>query len=73
MKTGRYFTYSQTFGGKYMDASKTRKIFSSRIRKLREGKMNQGEFADSVGVSRGAMSYYEQESRTPDIGVLQSI
>ena len=56
-----------------MDASKTRKIFSSRIRKLREGKMNQGEFADSVGVSRGAMSYYEQESRTPDIAVLRSI
>jgi transcriptional regulator with XRE-family HTH domain len=35
--------------------------------------MNQGEFADSVGVSRGAMSYYEQESRTPDIAVLRSI
>ena len=35
--------------------------------------MNQGEFADSVGISRGAMSYYEQESRTPDIGVLRAI
>ena len=56
-----------------MDIAKLRNIFSSRVRKLREGKMNQGEFADSVGISRGAMSYYEQESRTPDIGVLHSI
>lgn len=56
-----------------MDVAGLRAIFSSRIRKLRDGKMNQGEFADSVGVSRGAMSYYEQESRTPDIGVLRAI
>ncbi|MDL2254253.1 helix-turn-helix domain-containing protein [Ruminococcaceae bacterium OttesenSCG-928-I18] len=56
-----------------MDIAKLRHIFSTRIRGLREGKMNQGEFADSVGVSRGAMSYYEQESRTPDIGVLRAI
>ena len=56
-----------------MSTANLRKIFSSRIRKLREGKLNQGEFADSVGVSRGAMSYYEQESRTPDIGVLRTI
>ena len=56
-----------------MDTAKLRRTFSSRIRKLREGKLNQGEFADSVGVSRGAMSYYEQEQRTPDIGVLLAI
>ncbi|MDR2728094.1 MAG: helix-turn-helix transcriptional regulator, partial [Chitinispirillales bacterium] len=56
-----------------MDIAKLRHTFSTRIRKLRKGKMNQGEFADSVGVSRGAMSYYEQESRTPDIGVLRAI
>ena len=56
-----------------MDVAGLRAIFSSRIRKLRDGKFNQGEFADSVGVSRGAMSYYEQELRTPDIGVLRSI
>ena len=56
-----------------MDVAGLRAIFSSRIRKLREGKMNQGEFADSVGTSRGAMSYYEQELRTPDIGVLRAI
>lgn len=56
-----------------MDIAELRHIFSTRIRKLREGKLNQGEFADSVGISRGAMSYYEQESRTPDIGVLRAI
>lgn len=56
-----------------MDIAELRHVFSTRIRKLREGKLNQGEFADSVGISRGAMSYYEQESRTPDIGVLRAI
>ena len=56
-----------------MNLAELRHTFSSRIRKLREGKLNQGEFADSVGVSRGAMSYYEQELRTPDIGVLRAI
>ncbi len=56
-----------------MDVADLRHVFATRIRKLREGKMNQGEFADSVGVSRGAMSYYEQEARTPDIGVLRAI
>ena len=56
-----------------MDVAGIRAIFSARIRKLRNGKMNQGEFADSVGISRGAMSYYEQELRTPDIGVLRAI
>jgi len=56
-----------------MDIAKLRNIFAKRIRKLREGKLNQGEFADSVGISRGAMSYYEQELRTPDIGVLRAI
>ena len=57
-----------------MNVSELRHTFSSRIRKLRENKkLNQGEFADAVGISRGAMSYYEQEARTPDIGVLRAI
>jgi len=56
-----------------MDIAELRHTFATRIRGLREGKMNQGEFADSVGISRGAMSYYEQEARTPDIGVLRTI
>ena len=57
-----------------MDVAELRKTFSARIRKLREERgLNQGQFADSVGISRGAMSYYEQEMRTPDIGVLRAI
>ena len=57
-----------------MNVAELRHTFSSRIRKLREDKkLNQGEFADAVGISRGAMSYYEQEARTPDIGVLRAI
>ncbi|MDR3271593.1 MAG: helix-turn-helix domain-containing protein [Peptococcaceae bacterium] len=48
-------------------------IFATRLKKLREGKYNQGEFADTVGISRGAMSYYEHEARVPDIGVLRQI
>jgi len=57
-----------------MDVAELREIFSSRIRKLREERgLNQGQFADSIGISRGAMSYYEQEARTPDIGVLRAI
>ena len=57
-----------------MDVAELRKTFSARIRKLREERgQNQGQFADSVGISRGAMSYYEQEARTPDIGVLRAI
>jgi transcriptional regulator with XRE-family HTH domain len=57
-----------------MDIAELRKIFSARIHKLRESlTLNQGEFADTVGISRGAMSYYEQEARTPDIGVLRQI
>ena len=57
-----------------MDVAELRKTFSARIRKLREERgLNQGQFADSVGISRGAMSYYEQEARTPDIGVLRAV
>jgi transcriptional regulator with XRE-family HTH domain len=57
-----------------MDTAELRHTFAGRIRKLRDGReLNQGQFADSVGISRGAMSYYEQEARTPDIGVLRSI
>jgi len=57
-----------------MDVAKLRHIFAERIKELRtELGLNQGEFADKVGVSRGAMSYYEQEARTPDLNVLYSI
>jgi transcriptional regulator with XRE-family HTH domain len=57
-----------------MDVAELRHTFAARLRKLRdERELNQGQFADMVGISRGAMSYYEQEARTPDIGVLKAI
>jgi transcriptional regulator with XRE-family HTH domain len=57
-----------------MTIAELRHTFATRIKELRaERGLNQGEFADFVGVSRGAMSYYEQEARTPDIGVLRMI
>jgi transcriptional regulator with XRE-family HTH domain len=57
-----------------MDVTELRHTFAERIKELRgEMGLNQGEFADKVGVSRGAMSYYEQEARTPDIAVLRAI
>ena len=57
-----------------MQPSEVRHVFAERIKELRgELGLNQGEFADKVGVSRGAMSYYEQEARTPDIAVLHAI
>jgi len=56
-----------------MDVSGLRHIFAERIKELRaELGLNQGEFADKVGVSRGAMSYYEQEARTPDLNEFRS-
>jgi transcriptional regulator with XRE-family HTH domain len=56
-----------------MNLEELRHIFSERIKDVRCRHYNQGQFADSVGVSRGAMSYYEKEARTADISVLRSI
>lgn len=45
--------------------------FRERIKKLREGKkLNQSELAEKLGVSRGAISYYENGDRVPDIEFL---
>jgi transcriptional regulator with XRE-family HTH domain len=57
-----------------MESASLSHTFAGRIRKLRaEAGMNQGQFADFVGISRGAMSYYEQEMRVPDISTLLTI
>lgn len=48
------------------------KIFSSRLRQLRGGK-SQEEVSKGIGISRGALSYYEKGERNPDINVLHSI
>lgn len=47
-------------------------IFSQRLRELRNGE-NQEKTAKNIGISRGALSYYESGERKPDINVLHSI
>ena len=47
-------------------------LFSSRLKKLR-GNKNQADVAKEIGISRGALSYYESGERKPDINVLYSI
>lgn len=47
-------------------------LFSSRLKKLR-GNKNQADVAKEIGISRGALSYYESGERKPDINVLCSI
>lgn len=46
--------------------------FAKRLRELR-GDMTQAEFAEVIGISRGSVSFYENEERTADIEVLSSI
>ena len=41
------------------------KIFSKRLRQLR-GTKSQDEAAKGIGISRGALSYYEKGERNPD-------
>lgn len=48
--------------------------FSLRLKHLREKHgLSQAELADKVGVSRGSISFYENNSRVPDIDVLCSL
>lgn len=45
--------------------------FQKRLKELREKKkINQSELAEKLGVSRGAISYYENGDRVPDIEFL---
>ena len=50
------------------------KYFSSRLKKLREDHgLSQAELADKLSISRGSISFYENNSRVPDIDVLFSL
>ena len=50
------------------------KHFSSRLKKLREDHgLSQAELADKLNISRGSISFYENNSRVPDIDVLFSL
>lgn len=46
--------------------------FGSRLRELR-GRMNQGELATELGISRASVGYYENGTRTPDIEILDRV
>jgi len=51
-----------------------KQIFARRLRGLREAVgLSQGELAEKLGVSRGSISFYENESRVPDIVFLESV
>lgn len=47
-------------------------IFSERLKDLR-GDRNQADVAQDIGISRGALSYYESGERKPDIEILEKI
>ncbi|MEY8356968.1 helix-turn-helix transcriptional regulator [Lachnospiraceae bacterium 54-53] len=50
------------------------KAFGERLKEIREAaNMNQAEMAEKLGVSRGAISYYENGERTPDIAFLEKV
>lgn len=50
------------------------KYFSSRLKELREYHgLSQAELADKLSISRGSISFYENNSRVPDIDVLFSL
>lgn len=48
--------------------------FKDRLKELRTLKgYSQSEFADLIGLSKSAISMYEQGNRTPDLPILESI
>lgn len=48
--------------------------FSDRLRNIREEKgLSQAQLGEKIGVSRGAISYYENQSRVPDIRTLKKL
>ena len=52
----------------------TRHIFATRLKQLREDAgLSQSDLAKKLNISRGSISFYENESRVPDIEVLLDI
>ncbi len=55
-------------------AIRVRRHFSERLLGLRKGeKLSQDEFGATLGLSRGSVSYYENQSRTAPIDVLFAV
>ncbi len=51
-----------------------REVFCARLRSLREDSdLSQGELAEELGVSRGAVSFYENGDRLPNIDFLYKV
>lgn len=48
------------------------KLLGERIKKIR-GKKSQDIFANEIGISRGALSYYENGEREPDAEIIYKI
>lgn len=52
----------------------TLESFGKHLKLLREeNKLSQEALADKLGISKGALSYYEHEKRTPDIIILDRV
>ena len=50
------------------------KIFAHRLKQLRNiAELNQTQLAESLGISRGSVSYYENCERIPDIEILDRV
>lgn len=49
-----------------------KKLLGERIKKVR-GKKSQDVFANEIGISRGALSYYENGERQPDAEIIYKI
>jgi len=51
-----------------------KKAFATKLKTLREDSgLSQTELADTLGVSRGSISFYENNDRTPDIEFLEKV
>lgn len=57
-----------------MDKNKISNDFKQILKDLRtERDLSQDEFAKELGISKGAVSYYETGQRVPDIAVLSAL
>lgn len=57
-----------------MEKEKIAKTFSQRLKDLRKNaNLSQDDLAAALGISKGALSYYENMQRVPDIVTLDSI
>ena len=52
----------------------TKEIFAQRLMEVRESRgISRQELADTLGITRSSLEYYEKAKRTPDIGMISKI